>query len=685
MSFINESAGWIAGTGDCILKTTDGGSTWAKQSTQTGKNLYGVYFADAQKGWVADTWGGVSATTDGGNTWSTQASASSTYFYAMQFTDAQHGFVLLQSDSLLYTVNGGTTWNRIKIDNSQYHYGMNFVNANEGWICGSGGQILHSVNGGIAWTPQATGTDIDLNSIDFTDNMHGWAVGYSSGSDGTVLRTTNGGTSWQKILENFNDNLVKITFKDNSNGYAVSSNGTVYITTDGGSSWTSVYATVNEGLLDITVLSSGTGYVCGTSGAILKTVNDGTTWTPIYVTATSGYTIRDLSFPNTDNGWVLDDAGRLMHTADGGSSWNEQTPFSNSFATSAVYFSDANRGWVVGNWPDGGYGQILRTTDGGANFSFQLNTGQYPFISLSFSDSLHGIAGTNNRIIYYTSNGGTVWDSVSIPAIDPYMQVRRVQLVNNSTGYALLYVVNKAAIAKTTDGGQTWSVIETNNTQFTPAFTDLHFVDAQNGYISGFDFYGTPNKFYLLKTTDGGASWTTLYFPSGLPGNIGTTQINGVHFSDMQHGWVAGGGTLSFILHTDDGGSTWSVQELGTTVSWYTMKFIDAQTGFAAGWYGNIVKTTVGGVGISYDQKTGTDELVIYPNPAHGSVVIQYPVAERVKTELKIFDIIGKEVYSGVLASSEVRFDLSAFIDGIYFIRVASGNNLYTKKLIVSR
>ena len=129
LSFIDGNTGWIAGDGDVILKTTDGGNSWTKQITYSGQNLWGVCFADAQHGWVANSWGGVSATTDGGNSWFPQASPSSYYFYAMQFPDATHGFVLLEQDSLLYTTNGGTNWNRIKINSTEYHYGMKFINA----------------------------------------------------------------------------------------------------------------------------------------------------------------------------------------------------------------------------------------------------------------------------------------------------------------------------------------------------------------------------------------------------------------------------------------------------------------------------------------------------------------------------------------------------------------------------
>jgi photosystem II stability/assembly factor-like uncharacterized protein len=684
VSFINETSGWIAGSGDCILKTTDGGGSWSKQTTLTGQDWWGVYFADAQHGWVANSFGGVSATADGGSTWHTQASSSSLYLYAMQFTDALHGFVLFEQDSLLYTTNGGSNWNRIKIDNTQYHYGMYFVTPNEGWICGAGGQVLHTTNGGLNWGTQTTGTTIDLYTIFFTDNQNGWAAGYTNSDLGIVLHTTDGGGTWSALVQNFSDKLIRIMFTDVNHGVGIGSSGKIYNTTDGGQTWNAVYSSPHEALWDIQVLSSGTGYSCGSSGAILKTSNSGALWTPVYKTATHGYTIRDLSFPDQKHGWVLDDASYLMHTADSGSVWTDQTPFPASFTSRAIHYSDATRGWVVGQDASGTYGQILRTINGGGVYNFQLNLGAWPFISVSFSDSLHGIAGTNNRMIYYTSNGGTVWDSASVPLATAYMQARNVQMVDNTTGYAILSAVNNTALAKTTNGGQSWTVIKTDNTQFTAAYTALSFTDAQHGYLAAFTFNNTPNKFSLLKTTDGGTSWTPVTFPS-LPGNIGTTQINALHFSDMQHGLAAGGGSESFILYTADGGATWTLEEVGTTVSWYTMKFSDALTGYAAGWDGDIIKTINGGVGINEIMDNRKNDLVIYPNPASESVVIHYPQTGAEKSQIHVFDLMGKQLYSGILENSDGNISVSGYPNGIYFIQVSSENCTMIKKLIVSR
>jgi len=77
----------------------------------------------------------------------------------------------------------------------------------------------------------------------------------------------------------------------------------------------------------------------------------------------------------------------------------------------------------------------------------------------------------------------------------------------------------------------------------------------------------------------------------------GTTRyLYSVHFPvDAQTGYAVG--DLGTILKTTDGGANWVSQSSGTTNNLYSVHFpVDAQTGYAAEWYGTIVKTTDGGV-----------------------------------------------------------------------------------------
>lgn len=404
-----------------------------------------------------------------------------------------------------------------------------------------------------------------------------------------MLHTTDGGNTWNKILDDYSYKFTKLFFKNALNGFAIDGND-VFKTSDGGLNWASVFTSPGEAINDFQFTSSNNLYTCGSEGAIYNSPDNGNTWTPLYKTATHGSTISFIQFPDIKHGWLFSNSLYLLSTSDSGNTWADRTPSYSIFQTNSMDFTDSLRGWVVGLYPAGSFGQILHTVNGGMSYNFQLNTGNYSFISVNFSDSLHGLAGTTNRTIYYTSNGGATWDSASIPSSVNYQQVRKLQRVDDMTGYAIASNTYNTYLAKTINGGQSWDTIKTDRTQFTSAFTDLHFIDAQHGYVSVFNFNGTPNKCYLIATSDGGQTWDTINYPSNLPADISLGRVNKVYFSDMMHGWVAGGGFSSYILHTDNGGATWATQESGSNVAWYDMAFINPQTAYVAGWEGNIAR-----------------------------------------------------------------------------------------------
>jgi len=80
---------------------------------------------------------------------------------------------------------------------------VHFTDNNTGWAVGPGGTILKTTNGGTNWNSQASGMGTNWNSqtsgttdwllsVHFTDNNTGWAVG----SGGTILKTTNGSVTF---------------------------------------------------------------------------------------------------------------------------------------------------------------------------------------------------------------------------------------------------------------------------------------------------------------------------------------------------------------------------------------------------------------------------------------------------------------------------------------------------------
>jgi len=77
-----------------------------------------------------------------------------------------------------------------------------------------------------------------------------------------------------------------------------------------------------------------------------------------------------------------------------------------------------------------------------------------------------------------------------------------------------------------------------------------------------------------------------------------------------------------------------------------------------------------------------------YPNPFNPVTTIQFSIPVENNVEVKVFDILGKEIATLVqerLRAGEysVKFDGSKFSSGTYFMRLQSGENVELKKMIL--
>lgn len=113
-----------------------------------------------------------------------------------------------------------------------------------------------------------------------------------------------------------------------------------------------------------------------------------------------------------------------------------------------------------------------------------------------------------------------------------------------------------------------------------PTGLDLHDVCL----ISPTEIWAAAEAAQVLHSTDGGMSWST----QELPGVFGLWAID---FTDPLNGWVAGDGR---IFWTANGGATWQASP-GTTGSVYELSFLTPQFGWAAGNGGIVYRTSDGG------------------------------------------------------------------------------------------
>ncbi|MBM2845450.1 MAG: hypothetical protein HW407_762, partial [Bacteroidetes bacterium] len=106
--------------------------------------------------------------------------------------------------------------------------------------------------------------------------------------------------------------------------------------------------------------------------------------------------------------------------------------------------------------------------------------------------------------------------------------------------------------------------------------------------ISGADTAWLAMYYSILRTTDGGNTWTSSSGPLGYMNAIG------IDFINSREGWVVG--EPRAILHTTDGGSTWELQNQFLSEGLQHVGFSDLSNGIAVGTGGRVIRTTDGGV-----------------------------------------------------------------------------------------
>jgi len=282
-------------------------------------------------------------------------------------------------------------------------------------------------------------------------------------------------------------------------------------------------------------------------------------------------TLNDVILIDSDNGFAVGEEGTIIKTTDGGLNWSALTS-GTSEKLNAVCFVDLLTGWAVGNDRT-----VLKTTDGGVNWDSQLSYMSYRHCyDVFFIDADTGWTVCRDNftgyiaLVYKTTDGGDNWQSVQTGYS---ANLHSLFFINSSVGWT---AGGYGIISKSTDGGETWTGQRTPTTE---ALYSLYFIDSNNGWAAG--AHGV-----VLKTTDGGANWTVC--------QTGTTDnLKSITFQSTLLGWTTGANGT--ILKTDDGGVTWAMQNSGTSNELNSVCFINNSTGMTAGQNALILSTTDGG------------------------------------------------------------------------------------------
>jgi hypothetical protein len=280
-----------------FTKTSNGGTTWTTgQVSFAGSNSYdiaNIVAVSDQTAWAcmypysATGYGYIVKTTDGGSTWTKQTTADFTNSFAnwVYFWNENDGVCMGDSYNneffLFTTSDGGTTWNKVAKANyptiladEAGTVNLFDVVGNTIWFGTSKGRVFKSTNKGHNWTASNVGLGGVQTHVSFKDDKIGFAWGSSESIEYSIKKSTNGGTSWTAFSPGENFNSLNLEFVPGTASTWVSGGGNgSSISYDDGITWTEIDNTVDYGYVKF--LNPKTAWAGGynssaTNGGIFK-------------------------------------------------------------------------------------------------------------------------------------------------------------------------------------------------------------------------------------------------------------------------------------------------------------------------------------------------------------------------------------------------------------------------------
>jgi hypothetical protein len=136
-----------------------------------------------------------------------------------------------------------------------------------------------------------------------------------------------------------------------------------------------------------------------------------------------------------------------------------------------------------------------------------------------------------------------------------------------------------------------------------------------------------------------------------------------------------------------DSGNQWYLNDSAltnnATNSTYTASF--------AGSYYTVVSDSVTGCALTsnkivYNPGNGIG-LTAYPNPSNGSFLVEFSTTTAANTAVEIYDVLGQRVYEAqypnFVGFFSQQIDALYLASGIYVLKVISGGNTYTDKILI--
>jgi photosystem II stability/assembly factor-like uncharacterized protein len=757
MHFVNSTTGFIGGSSATILKTTDAGLTWTALTGPTG-TIYNIFALDVNNVYAPTSSSGVMFyTTNGGTNW-TSTSTGGTTLYDANFINPNTGFVCGSSGHIKVTTNGCTSWTSVNVPSITSSYYELYATSQtttpliENFDAATfppAGWRAVSVVGPVVWvrstsqfhsTPACAFINYDCSpsgldwliapqkNIASGDSLSFWLrkndSGYPDSLQIMISTTDTALTSFTQSVLTLTD--VTYPAAGTWGRFAVSLNAfagqNIYVAFR---HWDAC----GDGVFldDVQIGTAGTQaviYAVGDAMNIYKSATLGSSWTAV--------SHLDPTQPWTSTWYSMDISGTTMLAVGASGLFNVSTNSGANWVTKERWISagtmygvwceyGTGKVWAVGSPGISGstFDQILYSSNGGVNFVNQVPTGSWAaYRSIHMFNGTTGFISGQYGAIRKTTNGGTTWDSVAT-TIPSAAYLYKIDFIDANTGWVFSQTTTSGSVWKTTNGGTVWNAQSFGTIDGRIYSGDM--VDANTGYVGNY----TPK---VLKTTDGGATWTEL---TNTP--MGSGFIYGMKFLTANLGYVVGTAGAR-VCRTTNGGTSWDTVAMPYATSYYATDWVDANNGVVVGSTGVTCKTTNGGTSwilqntsastlYAVDMKTADTMYTVgspagavlkwqknavgittwtqtiptsyylsqnYPNPFNPVTTFKFGLPVKGAVTLNIYDITGrlvKTLFNNAPLNAgtvSVEFDGTNLASGVYFYTLLVDNNrIDTKKMIL--
>jgi photosystem II stability/assembly factor-like uncharacterized protein len=395
--------------------------------------------------------------------------------------------------------------------------------------------------------------------------------------------------------------------------------------------------------------------------------------------------LTKCSLVDTLYGWAAGDSGTIIRTSNGGVNWSVQNSGILAYHIDDIFFLNRNLGWALANDYLFNGTFVLKTTNGGNTWT----TSRFPDTAavvgnVYFIDSLNGFVSGFSGKIFKTTNSGGNWSECTIDtAFCPYLYLfpkNKIKFLNSQTGFAAGGHMDLQGILwKTTNAGLHWF---TYCVAPEPLF-DIKAISGNRVISTGGDFeYGAS----ICNSYDGGNNW--LYEATGVYG-----QGTYLAFRTPEELWVPLSFAQTWAVNLDSGNyhTAWLQIQAPESTSVYAAGFVTPTYGLAFGSNGSIMKYNSAVIGVGNNQNQVPLRSTLhqnYPNPFNPSTVISYDLIKATFVKITIYDLLGKQLNVFIegykpAGGHNFKFRDLGLASGVYIYRLEAGDFTESRKMVL--